>query len=138
MARIILGVIAGFVVWSVLWVGSDAVLLATIGWYAKHQEDFKTAFMSGVPFQPSTTILFMHILRAIVVTLIAGFVAALISRENRRAPLILGVLLLLVGMMFELYVGRYLPLWYHFVFLILLIPVTIAGGKLRNSEVPSV
>ena len=47
MVRIILGVIAGFIAWSILWVGTDAVLMMlSTGWYGAHQEAFQLAAMT--------------------------------------------------------------------------------------------
>jgi hypothetical protein len=42
-------------------------------------------------------------------------------------------LLFLFGLMVQIVAWRYIPIWYHFLFLFLLIPVTIAGGKLRKA-----
>ncbi len=133
MLRLIMGVVVGFVVWSILWIGSDQVLIATLGWYAAHQDAFRNAFLSGAAFEASSTVLAMNLVRAVIVSLIAGFVAAAVARENSRSTLILGIVLLLFGAMVEAIGWRYLPVWYHLVFLALLIPVTIAGGKLRKA-----
>jgi uncharacterized membrane protein YeaQ/YmgE (transglycosylase-associated protein family) len=134
MIRIILGIIVGFVAWSILWVGSDQVLIAMLSWYGEHQHNFQNALINHEPFEPNSTILAMNIVRSIIISLIAGYVAALVAKENRRSTLILGILLFLFGLMVEMIAWRYLPLWYHFIFLFLLIPVTMAGGKLKRSE----
>ncbi|MBK7804117.1 MAG: hypothetical protein IPJ55_15925 [Chloracidobacterium sp.] len=41
MIRIILGVIAGFLAWSIVWIGSDQVMVSTIAWYGEHQNAFE-------------------------------------------------------------------------------------------------
>ncbi|HMJ09723.1 MAG TPA: hypothetical protein VK468_12000 [Pyrinomonadaceae bacterium] len=89
--------------------------------------------MSQTPFAVDSTILIMHLVREVIITLIAGFIAALVARENSRSTLGLGILLLLVGILVEATAWNYLPIWYHLIFLVLLIPVTIAGGKLRKT-----
>ena len=132
MVRIILGVIAGFIAWSILWVGSDQILIATLDWYGEHQSAFKDALTNGGSFQASTTILVMNLVRSVIISLIAGYLAALIANENRRAPLALGILLLLFGIMVQAIAWRYIPIWYPLLFLGLLVPVTIVGGKLRT------
>ena len=43
MVRIILGIIVGFVVWSVLWVGSDAVMSVISSDWGKTSADFRAA-----------------------------------------------------------------------------------------------
>lgn len=133
MVKIVLGVIAGFIAWSIIWVGSDQVLMmASPSWYGAHQLGFEKAMVNQEPFTADTTILFMHLARAIVITLMSGFLAAFVSGENRRAPLILGVILLLVGITVQMMAWNYIPVWYHLVFLALLIPVSVIGGKLKQ------
>jgi len=135
MLKIVLGVIAGFVAWSVLWIGSDQVLfMASPGWYAIHQDDFQLAMQNKDPFKPDTTILIMNLVRAVIVSNMSGFLASFIAGENRRTPLILGILLLAFGLMVEIMAWNYLPIWYHLVFLALLIPFTILGGKLKTAS----
>jgi uncharacterized membrane protein YfhO len=70
----------------------------------------------------------LHLVRSVIVSIMAGFLAAVIARGNRNAPLGLGILLLAVGVLFEVMAWNYLPWWYHVAFLALLIPMTILGG----------
>ena len=136
MLKIVLGVIAGFVAWSILWVGSDQVLMiVSPTWYGAHQLDFALAMAHQKPFDADKTILVvMQIMRSIIISIMSGFLAASISGENRSAPLILGVLLLLFGLIVEAMVWNYLPVWYHLTFLALLVPMTVLGGKLKRSS----
>jgi|SRR5690349_16388381 hypothetical protein len=134
MLKIVLGVIAGFVAWSVLWLGSDQLLImASPGWYGIHQDDFQLAMVNQDAFKPDTTILIMHIVRSIIISIMSGFLAAFIAGENRKAPMILGVLLLAFGLMVEVMAWNYLPIWYHLIFLVLLIPFTVLGGKIKQT-----
>ena len=133
MVRIILGVIVGFVVWSILWVGGDEVISRlSPDWYGAHAHALEKAWVNHTGFVADGTILLINLLRSVVTSLVAGYMAALAANENRRTPLILGVLLLIVGVIVEAMIWPLLPMWYHLVFLVLLIPVTIAGGKLRR------
>jgi len=133
MVKIVLGVIAGFVAWSILWVGSDQVLMtASPNWYGAHQLGFEKAITNGESFTADTTILVMHLVRSAIVSIMSGFLAAFIAGENRRAPMILGVALLLVGIAVEAYAWNYAPAWYHVLFVLLLIPMTMLGGKLKQ------
>ena len=51
MLRIILGAIAGFIVWSILWVGLNQVLsLISPDWYGKTSNDFRDAVAANTPF----------------------------------------------------------------------------------------
>jgi len=134
MLKIVLGVIAGFVAWSVLWLGSDQVLMmASPAWYGAHQTAFEFAMGTRQPFTPDVTILVMHLVRAAIISVMSGFLAAFIAGENRKAPLALGVLLLAFGLMIQIMAWNYLPIWYHGIFLAMLIPVTMIGGMLKQS-----
>ncbi len=134
MLRIILGIITGFIAWSILWVGSDQIFMSiSPSWYGNHQYAFQAAMVNKTPFTPDTTILFMHLLRAAVISIMAGFLAAMVSGENRKAPLYLGILLVLFGAAVEALAWSYLPIWYHIIFLALLIPLTILGGRMKQT-----
>ena len=135
MLKIVLGVIAGFVAWSVLWIGSDQVLImASPSWYGIHQDNFQLAMTNQDPFRADTTILVMNLVRAVIISIMAGFLSAFVAAENRRTPLILGILLFAFGLMVEIMAWNYLPIWYHVVFLALLIPFTVLGGKLKTTS----
>ena len=134
MVRVILGVVAGFIAWSILWVGSDQVLIGTIGWYGEHQRAFEKAMTNGDAFTADNTALAMNVVRSVIFSIMSGFLAAFISKENGRSPLILGILLLLFGLGVEITAWEFLPVWYHVVFLILLIPMTMLGGKLKKAN----
>ncbi len=128
MLRIILGVVAGFFVWSILWVGTDAVLKAVWAGYKENVE--------AMSFSPA--MLIVPLILSAVCSITAGFVAALIAGENSKSPLILGALLLIAGIFAQMGVWDKIPLWYHLAFWILLIPMTVLGGKLisqTNKEV---
>jgi hypothetical protein len=133
MIKMILAVIAGFIVWTILWLGSDQVLMnASRDWYGAHQLAFETAYLNDGPFTADTTVLFLHLVRAVIFSLMAGFLAAFISGENKRAPLGLGVLLVLFGVGIQSMAWDLLPVWYHVIFLALLLPCTMLGGRLRT------
>ena len=133
MVRIILGAIAGFIAWSMIWVGSEKVLSAIWPeWYGANQVAFEAAVQNGGAFTADTTILLMNIVRGSIVSVISGFLAALIAGENRRSPLILGVLLVAFGLVIVAMSWSYVPLWYHIMFTSLLIPMTMVGGNFKK------
>ena len=134
MLRIILGVVAGFIAWSILWIGSDQILISfSPGWYGNHQYGFQAAMVNQTPFVPDTTILLMHLGRAAIISIMAGFIGAVVAAENRKTPLALGVLLFLFGAGVQAVAWSYIPIWYHIIFLGLLIPLTILGGKMKST-----
>ena len=133
MVRIILGVIAGFVAWSILWVGSDAVFSAISTDWGKTSTEFQEAAANKTPYTLSSSVLIALLIKSFIVSLISGFIAALIAGENTKSTLALGVLLLLFGIFVQAGYWNYMPLWYHIPFLILLIPMTVLGGKFRKT-----
>lgn len=133
MVRIILGVIAGFFVWMILWGGSDTVLKAVSpDWWGKNLKQMEDMLSTGQTFKTDSTILILTLIRSVVCSIIAGFTAALVAKENAKSTLILGILLLAVGIFVQWIYRDVAPLWYHLSFLILLIPMTILGGKLKK------
>ena len=131
MVRIVLGVIGGFIAWAIMWFGSEKILSAIWpGWYGAHQLAFEAAVAKGGQFTADTTILLMNIVRGSIVSVMSGFLAALIAGEHIRAPLVLGFLLLAFGLLKAVMSWQYVPIWHHVIFTALLIPMAILGGKL--------
>ena len=130
MIRIILGAIVGFFAWSFVWVGSEKIMSAIWpAWYGAHQVAFEAAIANHGQFTPDTRILLMNIVRGAIVSAMAGFLAALIAGENKRAPLILGILLLAFDLLIVILSWRLVPIWYGVIFTALLIPMTIVAAN---------
>lgn len=136
MVRTAVGVIAGFIAWLLAWFGGEKVLSA-IGpdWFGVHQRAFEAALVDGGQYTANTTMLLTHVVLGVVVTILAGLLAALIGGEGRRAPLILGALLLALGLMKASMSWSYVPLWYHLVFTALLLPMAVLGGRWKPGVV---
>lgn len=134
MLRIVLGVIGGFLAWMTVWVGSEKVLSAIFPeGYGVHQAAFQSAVENGGQFTVDTTLLLVHVVQGVIVSVMAGSLAALIAGENKRAPLILGFLLVAFGLLIVVLSWPYVPVWYHVIFTAMLLPMTIMGGRLKNT-----
>ena len=134
MVRIVLGVNAGFFAWAIVWLGSEKILSAIWPeWFGAHQTAFQAAIEHGGQFTADSTVLLIHIVLGSIVSVMSGFLAALIAGENKRAPLILGFLLLAFGLLKVVLSWPYVPIWYHVVFTAILFPMTIMGGKLKTT-----
>ncbi len=134
MVRIVLGVIAGFIAWVIAWFGGEKILSAI--WpegFGAHQRAFEEAIKNGGHFTADTNMLLTHIVLGSIVSVMSGFLAALIAGENRRAPLVLGFLLLGFGLLKLVMSWPYVPIWYHVIFTAILLPMTIMGGKLKTT-----
>ena len=135
MLRIILGVVIGFVVWSILWVGLDALLAAiSPDWFGRIFNEFQNAVNRNEPFMTPASVSAYLVFQSVLCSLVAGFTAAAIAKESRKTTLALGILLLLTGIFVEAAHWNYFPIWYHILFLLLLIPITVLGGRLRSEK----
>ena len=85
-----------------------------------------------MPYALSATVMITLLIKSFIVSIISGFVTALIARENVKSTFVLGVLLLIFGVFVQMAHWNYMPLWYHIPFLVLLIPMTILGGRLKK------
>jgi len=133
MIRIVLGVIIGFFSWAIAWFGGEKILSVIWPAFGANQRAFQAAIENGGQFTANTSLLLTHIVLGSIVSVLAGFLAALIAGGNKRAPLILGFVLLALGLLKAVVSWPYVPLWYHVIFTVMLIPMTILGGKLKTT-----
>jgi hypothetical protein len=120
MGRTIVGVVAGFVVWSLLWLGGNAVVLGEAGRKVR----------AGEPLMetgPLVTALVMSVVCSVAAGVAAGWIA---KGRELTAGRVLGVVLFLVGLAFQASAWKQMPVWYHLVFIALLEPVTALGARL--------
>lgn len=122
MGRAIAAVVIGYALWTVLWLG------------------FSAGAQSLFPdvIDPSQTLthtgaLLAYLAYSVVISVAAGFVCAVIRKENpMKAVQVLAGILLISGVVAEVSYWDATPVWYHIVFLILLVPATLAGGRMRG------
>ena len=121
----------------IAWFGSEKILSAiSPEGFGAHQRAFEQVVKNGPDasgFTANTTMLLTHIVLGLIVSVMSGFLAALIAGENKRAPLVLGFLLVAFGLLKVVLSWPYVSLWYHVIFTALLIPMTIMGGKLKTT-----
>lgn len=135
MLRILLGVLAGFFGWVIALIGGEMILSALLPEaFGAHQKAFQEVLEKGGPFAANSTHLMMHVVLGAVASLLSGFLAAFIAGENKRAPLVLGCLLLALGVLKMVMSWAYVPIWYHLVFTGMLAPLVILGGKLKKNQ----
>ena len=118
MMRLLFAVVLGFIVWTLLWLAGNAAVSAVA----------PGALEMDAPPNPSA--LGALLLLAAAISWLSGYVAARVGGGRpRRAALVLGGVLLAVGVTIEAQYWRVLPLWYHIIFLALLLPLTYIGGR---------
>jgi hypothetical protein len=119
--RTILAVVVGAIVWAALWVGGTQAA----------QSAFPSVLAMGQPVTDTGALMGL-ILYSVVLSMLAGYVTATIATNApMRAVWALAILQLALGIGFETSAWSLTPLWYHLVFLALIIPATVYGGRLR-------
>lgn len=120
MGRATLGVIAGYVAWTVLWLAGNNLLLGAAG----------EAVAAGEPFTAAGPLTAIVVL-SVVCSLVAGAAVAAVARvQSRGAVLVMALLLLVTGIGVQASVWHLMPVWYHLVFLALIVPVCLVGARL--------
>jgi hypothetical protein len=124
MFRSVLAIIAGSVVWMVTALGTDAVLMSLApSWFSEGGR------VESVPL-----LLFM-ISYSLLFSVLGGYITALIARRKEiQHALALGVLQFLMGIVATIKFFDTAPLWFHVLFLTLLIPANVLGGQLRAMQ----
>lgn len=118
-ARFSLAVIAGFAAWTVPWIATGLVAEAL----------FPDHVVRGVPLTHAG-ILLGFVVVSVLLSLMAGWLSVRLAGGSMKAAWSLAILLLLVGLGFEVAAWSLTPVWYHVVFLALLVPATVQGGRL--------
>jgi hypothetical protein len=122
MGKSIAAVIVGFIVWSVLHFGNMTIVQSV--WADAIGED-------GSCFE--TVPLAVMLCITIVQSIAAGFVCRLIAKKG-KAPLGLAITLFAVGAAIEGLGWGLAPAWYHIVFLVMLVPMTLFGAALATKK----
>ena len=121
MGRAIGAVVAGFLLWTVLWLGFGAVMGAAV----------PTAVAPGQPVT-SMGVLLAFLVYAVLISVASGYVCAAIEGASpMKSVWILALILLAVGLGVEVAGWALTPVWYHLAFLTLLVPATVWGGGMR-------
>ena len=120
MAKRILAVVAGLVVWTAL--ATVAGLIMRNAWpeYA--------AVADAMTF--TLPMMLARLSIGAVATLAAGWVTAFIWRRSAFAASATGLVILLLFIPQHIMLWSTFPVWYHLTFLLSLVPLTYAGGRI--------
>ena len=121
MWRFVAGVIAGNLAWTVLWLGLNVGLRTQ----ALLPADPAERVEASIP-------LLIMLLASVAFSVAAGWIATAIAPHARYWPaIVLAVIQLGLGILFQSQAWQLMPLWYHAAFLLLLVPATLLGARLR-------
>ena len=131
MMRAVLSAVGGYAVWTVLWlVGSAGI---RVFWPVEFG-----ALEGGQPITAAAPLL-LGVALSVVCSLAAGLTVALVApRAVPRGLTVLAVLLLVTGVGVQAAVWTLMPVWYHLVFLGLLVPSCLLGAGLKGTGRPAV
>jgi hypothetical protein len=120
IGRAFLAILAGEVLWTLLWVSGTMASIAVFG------------LTEGQPIT-SAGVLVSYIVYSSLLSVVAGYVvAALGGREPMPAVWVFAFLQLALGIFFQTTNWRLFPIWYHLIFLALVVPTTLWGASLRT------
>jgi len=123
MGRAVLGAIAGYAAWTVLWLaGNHFFFAAAAESVAGGQRLVNPGSLLGI------------LILSVVCSLAAGTVAAKIGTPRARvAVLIMALALLATGIGIQASIWNLMPVWYHVAFLLLIVPVCMVGARLAGA-----
>lgn len=124
MAKHALAVIAGLVVWVAIVTIAGVIMRGVWPAYA--------SVADAMTFTLPMMIVRLSI--GAVATLAAGWVAGVIANRSTIAALLPGVLLLLAFIPQHISLWEKFPIWYHLTFLLSLVPLAYAGGRLMKAS----
>lgn len=127
MLRALGAIVAGFVVWTVLFLGSNSIL--TLITPNSFNADGST---------DSAALLVLVLILSMVYSVVSGWVTTRIAPAKAfGSSVALGILLVVVGIGVQMQYWAVMPLWYHLLFLGALLPAVLVGYRLAASR-PSV
>lgn len=120
MLKNVLSVVFGYAAWTMIFLGG-ASLIRMI-WSSAHDDQGITSDIK---------LLVGYLILSIVASLMAGLTTVSIAGSAKmKCVSVLAICLLATGIPVQLSTWDVLPVWYNLIFLILLVPVTIAGAKI--------
>ncbi len=124
MLRSILAVSAGVFLWTVMWLGTNGALAGP----------FPEIWGEGVRIE-NTLILLLIIGYSLVFSLLAGWLTAWVAgRTEVKHAVVLGLIQVAFGLLVTVQLYATAPLWYHVVFVALLLPGNVLGARLRLAQ----
>jgi hypothetical protein len=127
VGRAIGAVVVAFLLWTVLWLGFAAAMRAAL-----------PDLIDPAGAVTHRGVLLGYITYSVVISALAGYVCAAVGGAPAKGTVrVFALVLLVVGIGVEVSAWALTPAWYHLVFLALLMPATMWGGRLRERRADS-
>ena len=124
MIRAILAVIVGYIVWTVIWLAGGLALMPVFS-----DQPNEAGVYDSAPYLGISLVL------SVICSFAGGLACVKIARSSGWTPaIVLAVLLLVTGLGVQIKPWGLMPVWYHLPFLILLVPVTLAGAAIGRPK----
>jgi hypothetical protein len=117
MLKQFMGVMAGYLVWTVVFLGGSTLLRSAMA--GVHDAE-------GLTRDPLALVLYLVL--SFAASFLAGRTTARLAGAVRPVFILAG-LLLATGIPVQIGSWDQLPVWYHLIFLGMLVPMTLAGGR---------
>jgi len=127
MWKPVLAVVAGYALWTIIWLGGGRALLAAFP-DALPAGDVEAQTIESTPYLASALVL------SVVCSLAAGAICRIGGTRWLTSAIVLAALLLLTGIGVQLGSWELMPVWYHLAFLALLVPVTLCGARITRPK----
>ncbi len=125
MKRAILGFLAGLIGWVVVASVLDRILRVAITGYALAEPQLH--FTLGM--------MIARLLLGVLASLAAGAIVRWVAPKEIRVSWILGIVILLAFLPVHFKIWNALPVWYHLIFLISIVPCVVMGSRLVRMKV---
>jgi hypothetical protein len=124
MGRAIAAVVTAEVLWTGLWLGFTTLARQV---FPETIDPEQRLTHSGA--------LLSYVVWSAAINVLSGYVCARIRRDDpMKTVWVFAFLQLAIGIGFEASYWNMTPVWYHLVFLALLVPTTVLGGRLWASR----
>ena len=119
--RSVLAILAGVAIWGGLSAAGHAALTSAM-----------PGSFDADGFTQSSGLHLVFLAQAILMSVLAGYLAAVIAAPPQmRVVTILAVIQLAIGIAVQVSVWDRMPIWFHLLLLLSVIPAHLAGGRMR-------
>jgi hypothetical protein len=122
MIKIIAGIVAGLVAWTI--VATIGNLMFRVAWPGYAEAEVSMMF--------TLAMMVARLLLGALSSLCAGFVVAWITKRNGTGAKVLGIVVTAMFFPVHYLLWDKFPIWYHVIFLASLFPLTLLGAKLAQ------